>query len=61
MLINHLPKSARNVIFVLGFSMVTMAGFLDQAVPWDQSGLLSKTAECPAAKPGNVKGLIPGP
>ena len=61
MLINHLPKSARNVIFVLGLSMVTMAGFLDQAVPWDQSGLLSKTAECPDTKPGEMKDFIPGP
>ena len=53
MLINHLPKSARNAIFVLGFSMVTMAGFLDQAVSWDQSSLLPQTAECPEIKPGN--------
>ena len=61
MLINHLPKSVRNVIFVLGLSMVTMAAFLDQAVPWDQSNLLSQTADCPDTKSGKEKDFIPGP
>ena len=44
-LIKRLPKTTRNVIFVLGFSMVTMAGVLDRAEPLDQSILFSKTAE----------------
>ncbi len=59
-LIKRLPKTTRNVIFVLGFSLVTMAGVLDQAEPLDQSSLFSKTADCPDTKLGKVKIFIAG-
>ncbi len=60
MLTKRLSKPVRNVIFVLGLSMVTLAGFLDQAEPWDQSSLFSKTADCPDTSLGKVKVFIPG-
>ena len=60
MLISHLPKTARNVIFMLGFSMVTMAGVLDRAEPWDQSSLFSETADCQDTNLGKVKVFILG-
>jgi len=60
LLIKRLPKTTRNVIFVLGLSMVTMAGVLDRAEPLDQSSLFSKTADCPDTKLGKVKVFIPG-
>ncbi len=59
-LIKRLPKTTRNVIFVLGLSMVTMAGVLDRAESLDQSSLFSKTADCPDTKLGKVKVFIPG-
>ena len=56
----RLPKTTQNVIFVLGLSMVTMAGVLDRVELLDQSILFSKTADCPDIKLGKVKVFIPG-
>ena len=59
-LIKRLPKTARNVIFMLGFSMVSLAGVLDRAQPLDQSSLFSNTADCPDTNLGKVTAFIPG-
>ena len=54
MLINHLPKTARNMIFVLGLSMVTMAGAIQQVESRDLSFVASYTAQCPNSIPAKV-------
>jgi hypothetical protein len=60
MMIKRLPQTTRKVIFVLGLSMVTMAGVMDRAESLDQSILISKIADCPDTKLGKVKVFIAG-
>ena len=49
MLTKPLPKTARNIMFVLGLSMITLAGAIEQVERLDQANLVATTAECPDA------------
>jgi len=50
MLGSHLPKTLRNVFFVLGMVMITMAGAMEEMEDWDHSSLTPDPAECQAAR-----------